>query len=236
MAADVKGPALDRPDVRSSAVPRGVGRNTRPLSRRAERPTLDPNAAGHRTMNRLGMTMSPVLIGVIGTLSGLLLGGLLQDAQARRNRRWLVADALRDTKRRVYAEYLRSISASYAHAVAHHWSDSEEANLRAAAAEIEVLAGVDVARPAQELVGKVIKVHGDIAARSSRPPSRAAVMRRRVRDDTGWESAVAAVDRERYQLIDLLKADLGLTGNRKSRGRRWLFARSGSAGSRSADQ
>ena len=115
---------------------------------------------------------------------------------ALRNRKWLHEDALSKHTRGVNAEYLRAISASYAQAMSGHRSRSEDANLHAATAEIEVLSGGDVSRPARDLVNMVIDVHSKIAT------------------GTGVsELAVADVDRRRYEVIDLFKADLGLKAN-----------------------
>jgi hypothetical protein len=142
--------------------------------------------------------MDPGVVAVIGTLSGTVLGGLVHGVHAWTSRRSHRADSLSDTKRRVYAEYLRSISASYAQAEAGHWSATEEANLRAAAAEIEILAGPHIAGPAQDLVSTVVDVHKAVAAN---------------KDDA--RSRVPDVNRDRYRLIELFKADLA------GRGRGW---------------
>ena len=72
-------------------------------------------------------------------------------------------------------------------------SRSEDTRLHAATAQIEVLAGREVSGPARNLVNTVIEVHSMIAA------------------GTGVEEAtVAKVDRRRYEVIELFKADLGL--------------------------
>jgi hypothetical protein len=137
--------------------------------------------------------MSATVVGVIGTLLGVVIGATAQQLQAVRNRAWQQADLLRTVKRTIYAEYLRSISASYAQALSGHRSRSEDASLLAATAEIEVLAGADVAVPVRDLTTTVISVHSGIAA------------------GTGVAQAVVAdVDRRRYDVIDLFKADLGL--------------------------
>jgi hypothetical protein len=137
--------------------------------------------------------MGSLIVGVIGTLLGVLLGGALQQMQAARNRRWQREDSLRNAKRSVYSEYLRSISASYGQAMSGQRSRSEDTRLHAATAQIEVLAGREVSGPARDLVNTVIEVHSMIAA------------------GTGVEEAtVAEVDRRRYEVMELFKADLGL--------------------------
>ena len=50
-----------------------------------------------------------------------------------------------------YAEYVRSISASYAEALSGQRSRAEDAGLLAATAEIEILSGREVWVPAREL-------------------------------------------------------------------------------------
>ncbi|MEV8638176.1 hypothetical protein AB0395_41635 [Streptosporangium sp. NPDC051023] len=137
--------------------------------------------------------MDSVIVGVIGTLLGVLIGGFLQQAQASRTRRWQQADALSTAKRRVYTEFLRAISASYAQALSGQRTRSEDANLLAATAEIEILSGGEVAEPARDLADTVMRVHARIA------------------DGAGVaESAVEDVDRQRHRVIDLFKADLGI--------------------------
>ncbi|MCF3132284.1 hypothetical protein [Streptomyces olivochromogenes] len=138
--------------------------------------------------------MGAVVVGVIGTLLGVLIGGALQQSQASRNRKWQREDSLSDAKRTAYAEYLRSISASYAQAVSGQRNRSEDGRLLAVTAEIEVLAGRDVSGPARDLVNSVIQAHTAIAAGASVA-----------------EAGVAEVDRRRYELIERFKADLGRT-------------------------
>ena len=137
--------------------------------------------------------MGPILVGVMGTLIGVLLGGALQQLQASRARRWQQQDALKGAKRAAFAEYLRSISASYAQAMSGVRTRSEDASLHAATAQIEVLCGVAVAGPARELTEIVINVHSEIAA------------------GTGVaQEIVDGVNRRRYEVIDLFKSDVGL--------------------------
>ncbi|GAA0921462.1 hypothetical protein [Virgisporangium aurantiacum] len=83
--------------------------------------------------------------------------------------------------------------ASYAQADAGQWSATEEANLRAAAAEIDILAGPNVSGPAQDLVEVVLEVHKGLAA-----------------GEDAARARVPDVNRERLKLKDLFKADLGL--------------------------
>ncbi|MGP9022913.1 hypothetical protein ACT1U9_31480 [Streptomyces sp. BR1] len=141
--------------------------------------------------------MGSVVVGVVGTLLGVLVGGALQWLQASRNRRWQREDSLSVTKRDAYAEYLRSISASYAQAVSGQRDRSEDGRLHAATAEIEVLAGRDVSGPARALAESVIEAHSAIAAGAS-----------------AEETGVAEVDRRRYEVIELFKRDLGLRTRR----------------------
>lgn len=137
--------------------------------------------------------MGSVIVGIVGTLLGVLIGGAVQHVQALRNRKWQKEDALSSIKRGVYAEYLRSISASYAQAMSGHRSRSEDGNLHSAMAEIEVLSGEEVATSARDLVSTVIDVHSKISA------------------GTGVaEALVTDVDRRRHEVIDLFKVDLGL--------------------------
>ncbi|WAZ19036.1 hypothetical protein STRCI_000056 [Streptomyces cinnabarinus] len=137
--------------------------------------------------------MSSVVVGVVGTLMGVLIGGLLQHVLAARSREWHRQDALNDAKRAVYAEFLRAISASYGQAVSGHRTRTEDANLHAAAAEIEVLAGQGVAESARALVEAVIDAHTRIAVGGG---------------DT--DTLVSHVDHRRHEVIDLFKSDLGL--------------------------
>lgn len=72
----------------------------------------------------------------------------------------LVADA----KNAVYAEYLRSISASYVQAMSGLRTRSEDYSLYAATARIEVLCRAAIAGPARDLADTVMNVHSRIAA------------------------------------------------------------------------
>ncbi|TDB77589.1 hypothetical protein E1264_37445 [Actinomadura sp. KC216] len=144
--------------------------------------------------------MGATIIGIGGTLLGVLVGGLAQHAQAARTRRWQRADSLTDAKRRLYAEYLRAISASYAQALAGQRTRTEDAALLAATAEIEILAGRNVAEPARALTDTVLHVHARISDGASVPVS-----------------DVEQTNDRRLALIELLKADLGI-----SAGMPWL--------------
>jgi hypothetical protein len=135
--------------------------------------------------------MGTAVVGVAGALLGVLAGGFLQHLLAARSRRWQREDALGKLKQTVYAEYLRSISASHGQAMAGERTRAEDARLHAATAEIEVLAGAAVSGPARELTTTVIDVHTRIAA-----------------GDGVEEATVAAVDRRRLEVIALFKADL----------------------------
>lgn len=150
--------------------------------------------------------MGSAVVGVVGTLLGVRLGAAAQQVQASRSRHWQQADLLRTVKRGVYAEYVRSISASYAQALSGQRSRADDASLLAATAEIEILSGREVWVPARELTDTVIGVHSEIATGGGVP-----------------ESEVADADRRRLELIDLFKADLGLTA-RANRRSPWSWA------------
>lgn len=62
-------------------------------------------------------------------------------------------------KRLVYARYLRAISASWARAIVGQRDRSEDGNLHAATAEIELLGDPRVAAAARELRDSVIDAH-----------------------------------------------------------------------------
>jgi hypothetical protein len=137
--------------------------------------------------------MGSAVVGVIGTLLGVLVGAAAQQVQASRSRHWQQADLLRTVKRGVYAEYVRSISASYAQALSGLRSRTEDASLLAATAEIEILSGREVSVPVRQLTDTVIDVHSKIAAGGGVP-----------------EDKVEDADRRRLKIIDIFKADLGL--------------------------
>jgi hypothetical protein len=134
-----------------------------------------------------------VVVGVAGTLLGVLIGGALQHLQAFRTRRWQREDWLQDAKSAAYAEYLRSISASYVQAMSGARTRSEDYNLYAATARIDVLCGVAIAGSARQLADTVIDVHSRIAAGPGVP-----------------QRDVEDVDRRRREVIARFKVDLGL--------------------------
>jgi hypothetical protein len=146
--------------------------------------------------------MGTVVVGISGTLLGVLVSGTIQQLQATRARRWKRVDSLTDIKRRVYSEYLRAISASYAQALSGQRGRPDDAALLAAAAEIEILAGHEVADPARLLADAVLNAHARIA-----------------RDAGVTESEVEEVNRRRYALIDLFKADLDIPVETRHAGR-----------------
>lgn len=135
--------------------------------------------------------MNNVVVGVAGTLLGVLLGGALQQLQAARGQRWKRQDALADTKRAVFAEYLRSISASYAQAMAGERTRSEDAHLHAATAQIEVLCDAAVFEPVRSVTAEIVDLHSRIAAGSGVS-----------------QAELDAVDGRRRRLIEIFKADI----------------------------
>ena len=154
--------------------------------------------------------MAAAIVGVLGALLGVAIGVFGQEVQARRNResqredlvtnhRWQQEDLLRNTKRLVYTQYLRSIDASYAQATSGKTDRSEDANIDAAAAEIELLASKEVSEPARNLGSKVIDTHSRIAV-----------------DAALINVLVPECDRHRYDLIKLFKADLGIQTKRQA--------------------
>jgi len=98
--------------------------------------------------------MTTATIAVVGSLVGVVLGSALsflaQYLLAKRTRKW----KLEDTKRESYAEFLTSISASYAKAKAGQ-GDPEEVDLLRATAVIELIAGKQIAEQARGLQKQV---------------------------------------------------------------------------------
>jgi DNA-binding transcriptional regulator YbjK len=78
-------------------------------------------------------------------------------------------------------------------------SRSEDGNLHAATAQIEVLCGAAVAEPTRLLTDTVIDVHSRIAAGAGVP-----------------EETVDSVDQRRYEVIDLFKADVRIAPARST--------------------
>jgi hypothetical protein len=154
--------------------------------------------------------MGTAIVGVVGSLLGVVLGFLGQSLRARQERKLAIVNA----KREVYAEFLRSISASYAEAKsdaeltsqrrsllrptnqrqASHYNDGpEDAKLLAATASIELLANLAIHKKARELSNQVREAHKKIRA-----------------NDPNAEKDVSRVDQERYKLIEDFKRDLGI--------------------------
>ncbi len=144
--------------------------------------------------------MASVLVGVIGSLLGVVIGVVAQQTQARRGRRWRREESFENEKRLVYVKYLRAISASYAQAIAGQRERSEDGNLHAATAEIELLCRAHIVAAARDLRDQVIDAHSRIA------------------DGTvGERDVVPAVDERRSALVDIFKADLHEPAGRERR-------------------
>ncbi len=150
--------------------------------------------------------VSSAVIGAVAALVGAFVGGGLQIWQAQRSHNAQQADLLRDTKRLVYTEYLRSISTSYAGAESRSASPpeeaklrsasaSEEAKLRAATAGIKLLTGKEVSDPADRLTESVVDLHEKIAKGMAKEEKK---------------QRVEAANEDRLKLIDLFKNDLGI--------------------------
>jgi hypothetical protein len=135
------------------------------------------------------------IIGIIGTSLGVLVGGAVRRAQALWEHKQNRQELLSDTKRRVYVEYLRSISESSAHAEFGHSGPSENASLLAATAEIEILCESTVSGPARRLCDTVLDVHSKKAG------------------GCDVEKREGDANRDRLELIELFKKDLGLNRN-----------------------
>jgi hypothetical protein len=124
-------------------------------------------------------------------LLGVVIGVVAQEAQARRGRRWQLDKSFTEEKRLVYVRYLRAISTSYAQATAGQRERSEDGNLHAATAEIELLCDPGVVTPARELRDKVIDAHSRIAAGT-----------------VDENEVVPAVNERRLALVDIFRSDL----------------------------
>jgi hypothetical protein len=142
--------------------------------------------------------MTTAIIAVVGSLVGVVLGSTLsfltQYALANRTRKW----QLEDTKRKSYAEFLMSISASYARAKAHE-GDPEEADLLRATSAIELIADEEISNRARSLQIGVTEVHGRIR-----------------KGDSAAEKELPALDHARGELIRLFKFDLDTPLNGES--------------------
>jgi hypothetical protein len=111
-------------------------------------------------------------------------------------------ESLRDRKREVYTEYLRSVDASYAQADAGYHTRSEDEKLSTAVAEIELLCGPTTSGRVRRHSMTVIHVHNEVASVHDKPnnsPEKSAV-RDKVRE----------ADKVRKKLICLFKEDLGI--------------------------
>lgn len=144
--------------------------------------------------------MAPAIIAVIGSLLGVALGYLIQYLQAERVHTWQVKDSLSEIKRQTYAEFLRSISASYAQSRTSQ-GNSEDANILKATAQIELLAGQKISKAARLLSTRVIQVHA----------------RLRENPQIG-QKEVPEVDSARLELVSLFQADLGIRPGNDSQG------------------
>jgi hypothetical protein len=160
-------------------------------------------------------TIAAAIVAASATLLGVTLGLAFQYLRARQEHKW----ALEAAKTAAYAEFLRSISASYAQAKSEARSrqshDSktkspqteklqgpsqeshkeEEADLRAATARIVLLAKQDIYKEASAITEQAIEAHDKI--RSA---------------DTVEEAKEAeeAVNSRREALIKQFKEDLGI--------------------------
>jgi hypothetical protein len=154
-------------------------------------------------------TIGAAVVAGTAALLGAALGILFQYFRGRQEHKW----ALEAVKREAYAEFLRSISASYAQAESEsqqsHKSEtkfrpinrpqvhsqqnhkSEDANLRAATARIMLLAKPDIYESASALSDQVIEAHK--ALRNGDPTA---------------QEKVAKANRKREKLIMVFKKDL----------------------------
>jgi hypothetical protein len=161
--------------------------------------------------------MGSAVVGVVGTLLGVLIGSYFQRKQAEsdrksreaelelayqqqqqdleRSHRWRKEDLLADTKRKVYTEYLRAIDASYAQADAGLRTRTEDEKLSTAVAEIELLCGLEIRERVRRHSETVLSVHNKLAS---------------TQDKTAVRPEVRAADEERVKVIGLFKNDLGI--------------------------
>jgi len=137
--------------------------------------------------------MATAIIAIVGSLLGVVLGSALsflaQNSLANRMHKW----ELGDIKRESYADFLRSISASYAKAKA-GTGDPEEADLLRATAVIELIAERKIADQARRLQRQVTDVHAQL----------------RQKDSGVEETEVLKADQARRDLVGLFKADLDI--------------------------
>ena len=137
--------------------------------------------------------MATAIIAIAGSLLGVVLGSALsflaQNSLANRMHKWKLVDI----KRESYADYLRSISASYAKAKAGK-GDPEEADLLRATAVIELIAERKVAEQARRLQKQVTDVHAQL----------------RQGESGVEETEVLKADQARRDLVGLFKADLDI--------------------------
>jgi hypothetical protein len=127
--------------------------------------------------------------GQLGVVLGSALSFLAQNSLANRMHKW----ELEDTKRESYADFLRSISASYAKAKVGK-GDPEEADLLRATAVIELIAERKIAEQARLLQKQVTDVHA----------------RLRQKDSGVEETEVPQAEQARRVLLRLLQADLDI--------------------------
>lgn len=163
--------------------------------------------------------MGTAVVGVVGSLLGVLLGYLGQSLRAKQEHRWAIETAKRDA----YSEFLRSISASYAQAKSEAKSRQrgmpeatlpqshtvvggtpqnhvpEDANLLAATAAIELLADKTISKTSRKLSDRVIEVHAKLR-----------------RDLSVDKTEVPSVNDEREKLIAAFQEDLGISLRRSA--------------------
>jgi len=148
--------------------------------------------------------MNSAAVGVIGTLLGVVVGGALQEFREWRKRRWNKEDLLSDHKRIAYAQYVRSISASFAEAEAGVLAPREHGNLRAATAEIQILSAKEVSGPVSELTETVVKTHEELAKAASLSQTEKEKEKEKIL------AKIEDVNRARLAVIELFKGDLAV--------------------------
>jgi hypothetical protein len=140
--------------------------------------------------------MGSVVVGALAGLLGVVIGFIGQWLDTKRKHRWQQEAELRDTKRLVYTQFLRSIAASYTQARAGKANRPADRDIREAADEIELLSGPEVSNEARRLTTIVITTHDELA-----------------KDTTREELILPPVNDLRYLLIDLFKEDLQIKAN-----------------------